>query len=137
MDNAVKLLIAGGIIYLLTRKKSGGSLSGTRRKRRRRLSNLPYSKYHHKTEMPGVPGHHRLSDLGRIDNCYTYLTRSGKIWGTVDACFKGQSTYGEGKATFRAFDRDGYYIPGMTSERTMSFDDFDRLMEKTKARRIS
>jgi hypothetical protein len=28
---------------------------------KKNVSNLPLSKYHHKTEMPGVPGHHRLT----------------------------------------------------------------------------
>lgn len=61
MDNKWTWVIVGGLIYLLTRKKKG-NLSGVHR-RRRRLSNLPYSPYHHKTEMPGVPGHHLLHNL--------------------------------------------------------------------------
>ena len=29
------------------------------------VGNPPYSPYHHKTEMPGMPGHHRLSGIKR------------------------------------------------------------------------
>jgi len=36
--------------------------------KRKRLGNPPLSPYHHKTEMPGVPGHHRLSGCGCLGN---------------------------------------------------------------------
>lgn len=62
MENKWTWIIVGGLVYLLTRKKGKGNLSGVRR-RRRRLANVPHSPYHHKTEMPGVPGHHRLSNV--------------------------------------------------------------------------
>jgi len=39
--------------------------SGTTRKKKR-VGNPPSSKYHHKTEMPGVPGHHRLSNIADL-----------------------------------------------------------------------
>jgi hypothetical protein len=35
-------------------------------KRKKRLSNAPSSPYHHKTEAPGMPGHHRLSNIGDL-----------------------------------------------------------------------
>jgi len=35
-------------------------------KRKKRLSNAPRSPYHHKTEAQGMPGHHRLSNIGDL-----------------------------------------------------------------------
>ena len=31
--------------------------------RKKSFGNPPYSPYHHKTEAPGMPGHHRLSEI--------------------------------------------------------------------------
>ena len=35
-------------------------------KRKKRVGNAPSSPYHHKTEAPGMPGHHRLSSIGDL-----------------------------------------------------------------------
>lgn len=43
-------------------------------KRRKRMGNPPRSAYHHKTEAPGVPGHHILHGLGRLGRKRICLT---------------------------------------------------------------
>lgn len=90
-------------------------------------------------DMPLGPGQVSLQGrrLGRIDACYDYLTRYGKIFATVKACFQGTSTYGDGKATFTSYDADGYYMPGHSWDTKMSWSDFFDRMEKFKARRMS
>jgi len=46
-------------------------------KRRKSLANVPISKYHHKTEMPGAVGHHKLHGLGAVKKCITWLNAAG------------------------------------------------------------
>jgi len=43
------------------------------------IGNPPSSLYHHKTEMPGVPGHHRLSGLGIVSKKRCFMANNESI----------------------------------------------------------
>jgi hypothetical protein len=101
-------------------------------KMKRRLGNPPTSPYHHKTEMPGVPGHHRLSGCGclsEIRQCFRIKTPTGE----QTACFSGKSAYGDGIVNVDTYVKKGkrlYYNAGKSGRQTMSYDDFDRRMSE-------
>ena len=75
--------------------------------------------------------------LGRIDACYDYRTKFGKALAKITACFQGKSTYGDGKATFRAYDKDGNYMPHHSWASEISWSDFFDRMDRFKAKRVS
>lgn len=80
-------------------------------------------------------GQMTLFGLGRIDNCYKYLTMKG--FGPTEACFHGESTRGKGTATFTATDKTGHTIPSMNVTKIMTFDKFYDIVERNKAKRVS
>lgn len=63
-----KILPSGKARFISKREAGMSDLAdpdlGDPGRRRKRVGNPPKSKYHHKTEMPGVPGHHILHEIG-------------------------------------------------------------------------